>query len=125
MSEMDATSGRMKSLWLETEYPPSFKPLSNDESCDVVIVGAGIAGLSVAYNALKKGLSVVVLEDGRIMSGETGRTSAHLASALDDRFYNLEKYFGGKGARLAAQSHASAIDWIERVCQSEKIDCDF
>src|SRR3954463_537130 len=55
----------------------------------------------------------------------TGRTTAHLVNALDDRYYDLEKYHGEDGARMAAQSHSAAIDWIERVVLKEKIDCDF
>ena len=70
-------------------------------------------------------MSVVVLEDGEIGSGETGRTTAHLSSALDDRFTELEKVFGVDGAKLAYQSHAAAISQIETNVAAEKIDCDF
>ena len=99
-------------------------PWPSDE-CDVVIVGAGMAGLSTAYHLLKRGRSVVVLEKGEIGSGETGRTTAHLASALDDRYYELEAMHGEHGAALAAASHAAAIDDIERIATLENIACDF
>jgi glycine/D-amino acid oxidase-like deaminating enzyme/nitrite reductase/ring-hydroxylating ferredoxin subunit len=114
-----------KTLWYEKQEMPHYEALTRSVSCDVAVIGAGIAGLSVAYNALKKGLSVIVLEDGEIGRGETGRTSAHLSNALDDRYFTLEKYHGEKGARLAAESHSAAIDWIEELCRREKIDCDF
>ena len=125
MKELDSTSGKTRTLWLETQTQPHFETLPGNLSCDVVVVGAGITGLSVAYNALKQGLSVIVLEDGQIGSGETGRTSAHLSNALDDRYYNLEQDHGREGARLAAESHGAAIDWIEAVCEKESIACDF
>src|SRR5690606_35509993 len=54
----------------------------------------------------------VVERDG-VGQGESGRTTAHLASALDDRFTRLRDWHGADGARLAAESHAAAIDWIE------------
>src|SRR5258708_1722725 len=110
MEKMDKTSGQTHSFWLDKEELPRFDALSRNLACDVVIIGAGIAGLSTAYNALKTGLTVIVLEDGQVCSGETGRTSAHLANALDDRFYDLETYHGKEGARLAAESHSAAID---------------
>jgi len=46
-------------------------------------------------------------------------------NALDDRYYDLEKYFGEDGAQLAAQSHSAAIDRIEQIVEAEKIDCNF
>jgi glycine/D-amino acid oxidase-like deaminating enzyme/nitrite reductase/ring-hydroxylating ferredoxin subunit len=92
---------------------------------DVCVVGAGIAGLSTAYQLTKRGQRVLVLDDGPIGGGQTGRTTAHLSSALDDRFFKIERVRGGEGARLAAESHAAAIDSIEHVIAEEQIDCDF
>ena len=93
--------------------------------CDVCIVGAGIAGLTTAYLLAAEGKKVVVLEDGMIGSGETGRTTAHLSNALDDRYFTLEKLFGADGAKNAAHSHSAAIDKIEEICKKENINCDF
>lgn len=92
---------------------------------EVCVVGAGIAGLSAAYLLACEGKRVVVVDDGPVGGGETSRTTAHLASYLDDRFHVLESLHGKEGARLAAESHAAAIDRIEAICQAEGIDCDF
>jgi glycine/D-amino acid oxidase-like deaminating enzyme len=54
----------------------------------------------------KQGKSAIVLDDGPIVSGETERTTAHLVTALADRFFELERLHGEKGAQLAAESHA-------------------
>jgi glycine/D-amino acid oxidase-like deaminating enzyme/nitrite reductase/ring-hydroxylating ferredoxin subunit len=66
-----------------------------------------------------------VLDDGPIGGGETGRTTAHLSNALDDRYYELERLFGEDGARRAARSHTAAIDRIEAIAAAEGIDCGF
>ena len=100
-------------------------PLKNNSTCDVVVVGGGIAGLTTAYVLSKAGAKVVVVEDGNIGSGETGRTTAHLVNAIDDRYYDLEKYFGKEGARLAIESHTAAVDRIEQIIKQERIRCDF
>src|SRR5438874_11618816 len=55
----------------------------------------------------------------------TGRTTAHLVNALDDRYYDLEKYHGQDGARMAAQSHSASIDRIKKIVADENIDCEF
>jgi glycine/D-amino acid oxidase-like deaminating enzyme len=73
----------------------------------------------------RSGKSVAILEDGYIGSGETGRTTAHITHALDDRYYNIEKNNGPKNTRLAAESHTAAMDLIENSIREEGIDCDF
>ena len=119
------TSGKNVSYWIDTAPGKRFSDLSNDQSCDVVVVGAGIAGLTTAYLLVKAGKRVIVVEDGNIGSGETGRTTAHLVNAIDDRYYDLEKMFGKDGAKLAIESHTAAVDRIEQIVRDEQIDCDF
>src|SRR5205085_8650489 len=118
-------AGANLSFWEATAEEPALHPLRENSGCDVCIVGAGIAGMSIAYELGRQGHEVIVLDDGAIGRGMTGRTTAHLVNALDDRYYDLEKYHGEDGARMAAQSHSAAIDWIETVAQRESIDCDF
>jgi glycine/D-amino acid oxidase-like deaminating enzyme/nitrite reductase/ring-hydroxylating ferredoxin subunit len=122
---MKDDSGETVSPWWATGETPRFQPLTSNASADVCVVGAGIAGLTVGYLLAREGRSVIVLDDGPVAGGETGRTTAHLSNALDDRYYNLENLFGERGARLAAESHGAAIDLIEKVTHEERIDCDF
>lgn len=122
---MNAHAGRSTSIWMQTAVLPRFNELANDEQADVCVVGAGIAGLTTAYQLVQEGKSVIVLDDGPVVSGETERTTAHLVTALDDRFFELERLHGEKGAQRAAESHASAIDFIDRVVREENIACQF
>jgi glycine/D-amino acid oxidase-like deaminating enzyme len=119
------TAGTHSTLWVESVAPIAFQTLDVNAEADVVIVGGGIAGVSIAYCLVKSGKKVVVVEDGFIGSGETGRTTAHLVTALDDRYYELERMFGKEKTKLIAESHRSSIDFIERTVEDEKIDCDF
>lgn len=118
-------AGANLSLWEATDHGTTLHPLRGNASADVCIVGAGIAGLSVAYELSHAGHKVIVLDDGAIGRGMTARTTAHLVTALDDRYYNLEKYHGEDGASLAAQSHSAAIDRVERIIELEGIECGF
>src|SRR5687767_10661970 len=94
LPDSNLTSGSHISYWTDSVKPLSYAPLTRDIHTDVVIVGAGIAGLSVAYCAALKGKIVTVIDDGAIASGESGRTTAHLSNALDDRYYEIERIFG-------------------------------
>lgn len=126
------TNGESQSLWYSD---PSFldrqillgtgHSAETLDRCDVVVVGAGIAGLSTAYELAQRGRSVVVVERGLVGSGETGRTTAHLSTALDDRYYALEHTHGPQAAQLAAASHMAAIDRIEAIVRAEGIECGF
>src|ERR671914_1214068 len=124
-STAPSDSGQTRSFWMTTASVPDFDPLLIDVECDVCIVGAGIAGISTAYLLARAGKQVVVLDDGPVAGGETGRTTAHLVNALDDRYYELERLHGERGARLAAESHTAAVDQIEEIVEREGIDCDF
>lgn len=113
------------SLWMDTGDILDLAPMPGHLDTQVCVVGAGIAGLTTAYRLAKLGKAVVVLDERGLLGGQTARTTGHLCSALDDRFFELEKLFGEDGARLAAQSHAIAVDTIESICHAEGIDCDF
>ena len=121
------TSGAALPFWLGAggTKQAQFPKLGESLDTDVCVIGAGIAGLTVAYTLAKRGVGVVVLDDGNIASGETGRTSAHLMSNMDDRFTRLEYLHGADGAQLAAASHQEAINYIETIVRDEAIDCGF
>src|SRR5579871_2580568 len=124
---MKSPDGMTEPLWIDGVDGPTYRPLNARSSvdADVCVIGAGIAGLTIAYLAIMEGRSVIVLDEGQIGAGQTHRTSAHLASAIDDRFIEIERLHGEEGSRLAYESHAAAIDMIERIACDEKIDCEF
>jgi glycine/D-amino acid oxidase-like deaminating enzyme/nitrite reductase/ring-hydroxylating ferredoxin subunit len=122
---MKRPDGSTTPCWYSGVKIPAYRAARSKIDCDVCVVGAGIAGLTVAYFLAGVGNSVVVLDEGPIASGQTGRTSAHLASAIDDRFIEIERMHGQEKSRLAYQSHAAAIDVIERIVRDEKIECEF
>lgn len=113
------------SVWMATANTPSQSRLKDNIRTDVCIIGAGIAGMTTAYLLAKEGRSVVVLDDGPIGGGMTGRTTAHLTNAFDDRYVEMEKLHGEDGARLIADSHTAAIDKVEQIVRDEHIECGF
>ena len=119
------SSERSVSVWEATRVQRDFPPLAGDATADVCVVGAGIAGMTVAYVLAKAGKRVIVLDDNAVGGGETGQTTAHLASAQDDYLHVLEKIHGRDGARIAYESHHAAIDLIEQIVTEERLDADF
>jgi glycine/D-amino acid oxidase-like deaminating enzyme/nitrite reductase/ring-hydroxylating ferredoxin subunit len=122
---MKQNPGGTDSPWTIGDSLTQLPALDTDLQTDVCVIGAGISGMTTAYLIAREGRSVVVLDDGSIGSGETGRTTAHISNAFDDRYYEAERLFGERGSRLIAESHTSAIDKIEEIVRDERIECDF
>lgn len=120
-----AADAKSDSVWAATVKMPKCPKLTESLETDVCIIGAGIAGLTTAYLLTEAGQRVVVLDDGPLAGGMTQVTTAHLSNAIDDRFVNMEWWHGEQGARLAAQSHAAAIDRIQNITRELGVDCDF
>jgi glycine/D-amino acid oxidase-like deaminating enzyme/nitrite reductase/ring-hydroxylating ferredoxin subunit len=122
---MNASDERTTSLWMQTEVAPKAPRLKGSLSCDTVIVGSGIAGLSAAYELSQAGHSVVVIDRGKISGGMTSRTTAHLAPICDDAISALISLRGEEIARLFQESQKAAVDRIEAIVEQHGIVCNF
>jgi len=121
------SSGCTLSYWLDSLERPKFPKLTENKKCDFVVVGAGLAGISTAYALAEHDPSkqIILIDDGEICSGETGRTTAHLQIETDDHYHVIAQMFGDENARLVCQSLHQAVDFIEKVAQKENIECEF
>ncbi|HEX6570534.1 MAG TPA: FAD-dependent oxidoreductase, partial [Steroidobacteraceae bacterium] len=99
--------------------------LAGSSTTDVLVIGAGIAGLSTAYELALRGRKVTVVDRGRPARGMSARTSAHLTCAIDDHNVELIKVRDVDAARSYYESQRAAIDRIEEIVGEEGIDCDF
>jgi|SRR5215217_3834564 len=114
-----------RSLWTLTTPPRDFPALAGDLEVDVVVIGGGITGLTTAWLLKRAGKRVAVLEMNRILSGQTGQTTAHLTELLDTPYTTLRRDFGEKGARLAASSSRAALEQVATLVEELGLDCDF
>ena len=122
----DLTSGENLSVWFAAiSSPISYDSLNTDIDTDILVIGGGIAGLTTAFCLAKEGRRVTLVEDGYIGSGESGRTTAHLSSVLDNRYVDLEKIYDEHTAQLVANSHMKAIEWVANTVKLHNIECQF
>jgi glycine/D-amino acid oxidase-like deaminating enzyme/nitrite reductase/ring-hydroxylating ferredoxin subunit len=114
------------SFWYEDAGLETRPPLTADADCDLLVVGSGIAGLSTAYEAARFGWKVIVIDRAETIGGVmTPRTTAHLATELDDYYHRLIKARGEDDARTYYESQVAAVNRIEAICRDEGIDADF
>lgn len=120
-----ATSSGTSSYWIDSAPLPSFAKVDHDGRFDVVVVGAGITGLTAAYLLARAGRSVAVLERGSAAAIDTGHTSAHLTMVTDTRLPGLVDRFGRDHAQAAWDAGLAAMARIEEIVRDEQIDCGF
>lgn len=92
---------------------------------DVIVVGAGMAGLLISYYLKEEGKRVLVLEAKQVASGQTGRTTAKITSQHDVKYSKLIRTIGAKKARLYAKANEEAILEYEKLIQKHEIKCRF
>ncbi|KAL9097636.1 MAG: hypothetical protein Q9163_006337 [Psora crenata] len=122
------TSGQSDSVWVHKEpysNRPQFPKLTKDIRTGVCVIGSGIAGVSTAYELVTRGLQVTMIEARDVISGESGRTSGHLSSALDDPFIEIAKKHGNGGAKAAVESHTWALNHVGEVAKQLGIECEY
>ena len=90
---------------------------------DVCVVGAGIAG-DHRISARTEGKSVIVLDEGEIGSGQTGRTAHILTAAIDDRFFQMKSVWHRRRAGAVRATLRRSV-WFEKISRDEQIDCEF
>jgi glycine/D-amino acid oxidase-like deaminating enzyme/nitrite reductase/ring-hydroxylating ferredoxin subunit len=105
-------------LWFEGGQEALFAPLAADQSVDVAIIGAGMAGLHCAWHLRESGLSVAVLEARQVGHQATGRSTAKVTSQHGLRYVSLKRSFGEENARIYAEANQGAVSLIAAMCES-------
>jgi len=122
---MPASNSHTTPYWSTSATFPPFAKLAEDIVADVVVVGAGMTGLSAAYLLAKAGKRVVVLERDRCAATDTGHTSAHLTMVTDASMTELVKRFGRSHAQAVWDAGLAAIATIDQVVREHAIEADF
>ena len=112
----------MKSIWSEYKTE-KFEPLQGDCSCDVLIVGGGIAGILCAYFLQKAGIDNLLVEGGRICSKITKNTTAKITAQHGIIYSKLIEKFGEIKAKQYLNYNLWAIK--KYAVLAREFPCDF
>ncbi|GAA0094259.1 FAD-dependent oxidoreductase [Clostridium perfringens] len=115
----------MKSVWSESCKFRKREALNKDIKTDVLVIGAGIAGVLTAYMLKQKGREVVVIDAAEIASGNTKNTTAKITSQHDLIYSKLIAEFGEEKARQYAKANELAIKKYKEIIEDKRIECDF
>jgi glycine/D-amino acid oxidase-like deaminating enzyme len=118
--QMMAPNVKLHSPWIETQLP-QFPALERDIEVDVVVVGAGLTGITAAYLLREANVRVALIERAQVASADTARTTAHLTYVTDQRLSHLVKHLGKGGARAFWEGGAAAIDKIWELVKKTRL----
>ncbi|KAK6362631.1 hypothetical protein TWF730_000086 [Orbilia blumenaviensis] len=121
------TSGRNDPVWIKSnpyDKWPRFKKLEDSIETHTVIAGAGVAGISTAYELVKKGVKVVLVEAREVASGESGRSNGVIGDYLGLSWQDFIKLHGTENARLIYESHRYAITRVHDIAEELGIECE-
>jgi len=117
-------AGKHESWWMASSGSTSYPPLPPGVETDVVVLGAGIAGITTAYALAKEGRSVVLLDAGRVAAGVTGYTSAKVSVGHNLVYADLADRFDDATSKGYADSQTAALEWLCATADREGIECE-
>lgn len=113
------------SYWRTDIEFPKFPKLEQDLDVDVVIVGAGISGITSAYLLVNEGLKVAVIESDEVLNGTTGHTTAKITAQHDLIYAEFIHSLGREKAELYYQANTEALEFIRKTVDTHAIECEF
>jgi glycine/D-amino acid oxidase-like deaminating enzyme/nitrite reductase/ring-hydroxylating ferredoxin subunit/DMSO/TMAO reductase YedYZ heme-binding membrane subunit len=115
-----------RSVWFEAAPDKRrFAVLKGNVEADVVVIGAGIAGMSAAWHLAQRGKKVVVLEKNHVATGDTGYTTGFMTKVPDASMQALAARYGTDFVRRLLQASTEAQKQFFALIEGEKIDCSF
>lgn len=112
-------------IWNDVQAGPQAPALEADQQTDVVVIGAGITGVTAALLLRRHGQRVTLLERNRAGDGDTGGTSAHVTALLDVPYRELRKGRSQEELQLIARAARRAVELVGKLAAQSSIDARF
>lgn len=112
------------SLWLAKTKGKNYPKITKDQHVDVLIVGAGIVGLTTAYYLSKSMQDMMIIEADEIGYGASGRNTGKLTFQHGLIYKQLWDQHGKEGAKAYYQAQQEAIESVTEIIKEHHIDCD-
>ena len=113
-----------EACWIDTAPATRYPAVTRSFESEVVVIGAGIVGLTTAYVLAKAGVEVTLLEAQRVARGVTARSTAKVTSQHALLLGEIAKRRGEATAQQYAEANAAGAAWIVDTVRDLGIDCE-
>ena len=114
----------MDSIWQKDKLTEK-DYLHGNVNTDVVIVGGGMAGLLTGYLLKENNIRCAIVEQGKIASGQTGKTTAKITIQHSNIYSKLVKEFSFEVAQKYANANLTALKNYDRIIKLNNIQCHY
>ena len=111
------------SIWNKKEKIENVKVLNKDIETDILIIGAGITGMTTAYFLKDKNITIV--DANLIGHGVTLNTTAKINYFQERVYTKIKNMSGNDKAVKYLNSQIYAIKNIKEIIEKNSIECDF
>lgn len=112
------------SLWLDRRAREPAAPLGRDLEVDVAVVGAGIVGVSTAWELARAGREVALLEGLSVGAGTTGSSTAKVSVLQGTAYSAIAHHHDQATACEYAQTQQMAVEHLVSVIRRVGADCE-
>ena len=113
-----------RSIWKENVKNESLSSLDKNITCDILIIGGGIAGLSTAYFLRDSNKEIVLIDKDRCAEGASSKNTGKLTFMQELIYHKLEKNYSEEVASLYLKSQKEAISLVLDIINKNDIECN-
>lgn len=112
-----------KSLWQNDNDFRVGKEVKEDIETEILIIGAGITGVTTAYNLIDSGFDVVLIDREKFFNETTAKSTGKLTYLQDLKYQEICNIYDYETAKLYYESQKEAIRLVKKNVKENKIDC--
>jgi len=112
------------SIWNEYKNKIETKKMINDINTDILIIGGGITGLSIAYFLKDTDYKITLVDKTNLYSGVTSKTTAKITYLQGTIYQTLKSYFNESISKKYLDSQIEGITLLTKIINENNIECD-